>query len=384
MIRWLRVVLPAWWLLIIPAIVYAGFEAPIAYLEWKLGQPLQDFRVRRPSLFILCTFSVVYAVYRVTGFHPLTLPSYARWLVTTPWTSAKPLPLGPIHLVTQDVLILAGGVLLAWPVNRLQAFAVAGLFLLVYLIGLAGTLWLTGEKFFAYVVGFGAGLMLHLVVNLPAFGAATLATYGIAFWGLRRVLARFPWGPLPLTFTSKLEKGKYQVGSEELGWPFRVLAPKSVGFQGIQTQDAFFFSLLAGWFFYVVSWLLMAAKDSKPEHAEYALYIFLTFLIPGRFLIYLSGHLPPISFLGRVALGRWIIPKFDQIFLAPFLALLVGCSLPAFFGLVGIEPILASSLTLSLCLFTLLGMGPSLKGWRLTGHHRIFPLSNRATTIQIG
>jgi hypothetical protein len=382
MIRWLRVVLPAWWLLIIPAIVYAGFEAPIAYLEWKLGQPLQDFRVRRPSLFILCFFSVVYAVYRVTGFHPLTLPSYARWLVTTPWTSAKPLPLGPIHLVTQDVLILAGGVLLAWPVNRLQAFAVAQIFLLSYLGGLALTLWFTGEKLIAYAVGFGAGLMLHFFLNLPAFGAAALATYGTALWGLRRALAHFPWDPLP--FTLKLEKGKYQVGSDELGWPFRALAPKYVGFQGIQSQDAFFFSLLAGWCFYVVLWLFMTAKDFKPEYAESALYPLLTGLIGGRILIYLYGHLPPISFPGRVALGRWIIPKFDQIFLAPLLALLVGWSFPEILALVGIEPILASSLTLSLCLFTLLGMGPSLKAWRLTGHHRIFPLSNRATTIQIG
>ncbi len=382
MIHWLRVVLPAWWLLMIPVIGCGVFEAPIVYLEWKLGQPLQDFRVRRPSLGFLCIFSIFYAVYRAVGFHPLTRPSYARWLVTTPWTSARPLPLGPIHLVTQDVLILAGAVLLAWPANRLQALVVAQVFLLVYLIGLAVTLWLTGEKLCAYVVGFGAGLMLHFLLKLPAFGVAALATYGIAFWGLRRALARFPWAALPLT--SKLEKGKHQVGLEELGWPFRALAPKYIGFQGIQTQDAFFFSLLAGWFFYVVLWLFMTEKDFKPEYAESVLHPLLTGLIGGRILIYLYGHLPPISFPGRVALGRWIIPKFDQIFLAPLLALLVGCSLPAFFALAGIEPILACSVTLSLCLFILMGMGPSLKAWRLTGHHRIMPLSNRGATIQIG
>jgi hypothetical protein len=86
--------------------------------------------------------------------------------------------------------------------------------------------------------------------------------------------------------------------------------------------------------------------------------------------------MPPLSLLGRVARRRPIIPGYDKVFVAPLLALLVavplGCVALAaapILGGYGSETLLSAAVTLTW--WILVGMGPGLEAWRLTGNCRI-------------
>src|SRR5947209_2936166 len=107
MIRWLRVVLPPWWVLLPAGMIYAGYEAFFLCLGWLLGTPYYAAQEGEKSLLGLFGFyAFLYAIYRVWTFHPALRPDYYQWLRGTPWTSRKPLPLGPVHVVGQDVLLV--------------------------------------------------------------------------------------------------------------------------------------------------------------------------------------------------------------------------------------------------------------------------------------
>src|SRR5690242_578151 len=99
MIRWRRMILVPGWTLVLFAVLYAIFEGGLRLLEWYLGVPRVQPRAGKA---ILVTACLSYAVFRVSSYHPFTNLRYGQWLRTTPWTSSKPLPLGPIHLAWQD------------------------------------------------------------------------------------------------------------------------------------------------------------------------------------------------------------------------------------------------------------------------------------------
>jgi energy-coupling factor transporter ATP-binding protein EcfA2 len=93
----------------------------------------------------------------------------------------------------------------------------------------------------------------------------------------------------------------------------------------LRVFDSWSLGLLLGWF---VSALLSAAPNAPPEFC----YLFIvitsmacTFM---RLYRYRVGHASPISFLGRLFTGRWIIPGYDRVFLAPLAALFTVAGLP--------------------------------------------------------
>ena len=133
-----------------------------------------------------------YGVFRVAAFHPVFRPKYRGWLEQTPWTSRKPLPLGPIHLVWQDVLVL-GIVVLALHGTPLGRVWASWAFLLAYLGTLGVSFWLTGPWWMGYLVLFGLGLAVRLVVEPLVALAALVPIYAIAMLGRNMALARFPW-----------------------------------------------------------------------------------------------------------------------------------------------------------------------------------------------
>src|SRR5262249_14396862 len=147
-------------------VIYVGFAAFELYFERQVGQPVS---VVPPSLAALSAASVLYALYRVYAFHPHFRPAYRQWLQTTPWTLEKALPLGPIHLVGQDVVILGLAVALAWPIHQLKGLYVLEAFIIAYSLAMSFALWGTGEKLSAFSVWFGLGGMIYTCRSLPFF-----------------------------------------------------------------------------------------------------------------------------------------------------------------------------------------------------------------------
>jgi hypothetical protein len=379
MIRWLRVVLPSGRTLPIFAVLYAIFEGSLRLLEWRLGARFVEHV--RPGTWLLGVFCLSYATFRATYFHPFYDLRYGKWLRTTPWTSSKPLPLGPVHLVWQDGVVLVAMALLAYLQGDLNPLRLLTFFLAVYLAWLSLSFQRTGQWAFAYAMWFGLGMEIRLWHHPWADAAAAVLLYPVAYVGLRQSLAKFPWD-VPSLYEVAQALSSHRTANPAgdggpLGWPFDRLRPKWPAATGIRTRDAILLSLLAGWWLYAV-----AALSSDPGvRLRIVLLVHgpaVAFLVLGRLVAYCAGYAPPISFWGRLWTGRVIIPGYDKVFLAPLAVVLIGWLLPELFAAHGLEPEIGVPLSLSLALLAGLSIGPSLLNWRLTGRHRLVP----GTTIQ--
>lgn len=385
MIRWLRVVLPGLSFLATFAVVY-GLAAGVALYDEHSIRLLPE--TRKVTRAILGVASVVYALWRGTAFHPLSQPGYLAWLAATPWTSRKPLPLGPIHLVAQDVVIAGSVVLLAWSCGDGWALFVPRLFLLVYLEILAISLCLAGVWPWGYALFFLLSAAVWQWRDVQVCLAVEALGYAVAWLGLRREMARFPWESTWVAdfygrggFTASLESKNRDMA----GWPFGKLGPKFPGRPiVIPLHHALLIGLVVGaWVFALMSHIpTMNGPDRQGLYAMSLPVLLFAPLI--RVAVYCEGYWQPISFWGRLMTGRWIIPGYDQVLVAPLLALAIGSLFLALAASHELEPSMTAAVVTAMTLFICLGLGPSLRAWRLTGHHRITDGGQKAGGVKVG
>lgn len=357
MIRWQRLVLPPWWAVALAGAIYFSLEVFCLVVEWRLRAPFYSMDVDGLFLHLMKVLAVTYAVFRVWAFHPALRPAYFRWLSQTPWTEKKPLPLGPIHLVWQDVLLVSIAVGLCWPRTGIDSLAAVNVFIACYLAILGFAHAFTGQKAWAYPIAFVLGLMIFLARS-PLFYLFGVLAYIIALLGLRASLARFPWHEVP-HFQPRFWSA---TDWKSVGWPFGRLGTGRSN--QLALNDVILIGLLFGWLVFVVAFNL----------GIYDPFIVIPFIIIGamfRTLFYCVGYASPLSLAGRIALGRLIIPGYDKVFIAPLLTLVVLAVTNTTSLGSGINHLIAVSIGLTVSLWILLGMGPSLDSWRLTGNHRI-------------
>ena len=213
----------------------------------------------------------------------------------------------------------------------------------------------------------GAGLAIRLWPDRTGCLAAAVATEAAAMVGLRLALARFPWADLP-------EPPKVEAaGQKSCGWPFDALKPEPPKSR-LGRPDLVALSLLLGWFFFAAE---AVVADLGPAPAPLMVFgqllVMMTF---GRLAAYAQGHAPPIGLWGRIRTGRWIIPGYDQIFVAPLAIAIIGILAVDRFRppFLTDEVALAGGLALAMLVCTT--AGPDLARWRLTGHHRLVPPGN--------
>jgi hypothetical protein len=384
---WLRVTLPqdgfVAGLLLSYVLVEVVFPL-LTQMMWGVAvdHPIGELIVR------FATF--VYAAHRVLSFHPAFRPDYRQWLETTPWTSRHPLPVGPIHLVAQDVLVLAVLAGAAWARHpRVSPAHLILMFLVVYEFVLMMSFALLRMPWFAYTIGFGLGLVALLwQTPRPALGVAA-AVYSISYAGLRRALERFErwdlsWMNEQPLFSMSQEKAVDRMRQNVLGWPFDIIRPRDVA-ASITYREGIMLSVLAGW------WCFVALQKVDPLAARIvgnmAVGFACQFAVIGRVATYCWGYAPPIGLWGRIFTLRWIIPGYDYVFIPPLLALSicgVGISAQTLFN-VPVE--IAAPLTLTLVFVITLTSAPTLLYWRLTGNHRLSPgtlmANKRAEVTQV-
>ena len=157
------------------------------------------------------------------------------------------------------------------------------------------------------------------------------------------------------------------------------MGPKSRDPRSEALPDTLLVGLLAGWWFFAVSWHFRAFLADEVRYVFFC--VFLTLGAVARIITYCYSYQPPINLMGRLVHRRWIIPGYDQIFIAPILALfvaVVGWYVPVW---TGVARLYVTPAAVTLAWWTLFGMGPSLQTWRLTGNHRIGPgLANKNLT----
>lgn len=371
-VTWLRLVWPPGWIVTLVVgfcLVFAGLDHWVTSHigPWDAVSPLA---MQRHAVVLIA--SAIYGIYRVYFFHPFWRPAYASWLALVPWTSAKPLPNGPVHLVWQDGAAMILLEALAYYKGS-NPWTIPLAAIVLYLVTLGMTFWPIGLKWATYVAAFGLGLVIRLQHYPWAIACVLVLLYGFLWFALRRALDQFPW-ERPPWLEKLLSAGKSVRGSNnQLGWPFDALCPEPKAI-GISLIDATLLSLLLAWFTYALLSIVPGQVEAQRD-AIATFTVFFSFLtmicVVGRLVNYCAYHWPPIGFWGRIFTLRWIIPGYDQVFVAPLCTLLLAITTPMALRMMGLPVNIALPCAAFAVLFVTLAVGPTRREWFLTGNHRI-------------
>lgn len=394
LVSWMRVVLPPTWVVVAFLLVCPGIKL-IGLASGTTGDP----SLRAVAFWSLALSCIVYGIYRGVSFHPLFHPDYHDWLKATPWTSRQQLPMGPIHLAAQDlvvflVVLLYNEIPPAAPCYHLHTsppivYSVPVLlflcFMVPYLICQIVSLDYTGPFRLAYALIFGLGFVpLFLGHELVQVGIVILL-YVLACLGIRYALARFPWEEKAVEAFRRayrvITAGRKSEGArDEAGWPFECLS-QEIRLPQPSVERGIYVSFLIGWWLLV---LTMLPGGMKKSHFLFLAYLFVVCTAPYfRALLYCFNRWPPIGILGRIFTLRWIIPGYDKVLIAPLCAWIVGVRLPFLLRQWGLG-YFSLPISLTVVFLILLLAPPSLKSWRLTGCHRIMgPKASSSKTDSI-
>lgn len=135
-------------------------------------------------------------------------------------------------------------------------------------------------------------------------------------------------------------------------------------------------SLVTGvWAAIVVAMLLWLDRTDRDEEVMAKMATFATIWIAGTRLVRdIRNTGSPMNLLGRIRTGRLIIPRYDYVFIAPLFIFIVGTTLLSVLRYTFSFPI-EWTIGASIGAVLLLSMAfpPTLRNWRLTGHHRLKP-----------
>jgi len=354
-------------------LIAAGFEW---YVGHHFGVPASFFSDVNYPLGLACVGAVAfYSGAILAAMHPMQLfearfehgksdflTNYFRFLLTTPWRPGTDLPLGNHWPVWQDVPFLATiEIVSEWYVG-----APPGMALVIFAAGysLPSMLILLMVKSFlpVYILLMLLPGIAWLKARIGAIDAIALIAVAIVWYAIRASLWKYPWG------WEKPRRPKV-----DLGWPMGRVGP-SEPFSPIPVPAAIAICLLPSWYFYSA---IALDESITARDAWQAIVVASLWLAMVRLVIYLVRHFPPISFWGRIATGRLIIPRYDQMVVAPLAAVLAAWFCPQVFGLIGLNAKLAAALGGFCVLMILLKMGPSFRDFELTGAYRMPRASSR-------
>jgi hypothetical protein len=227
--------------------------------------------------------------------------------------------------------------------------------------------WKQGLHWPAFVslalIGFICLFYGHALVSV----VVSLLIYGITIWPIGSTLADFP------------KSGKRASGPQSLfikppqtipiRWPASPVVP-------LQTviQRAREIAIPAG---AIAAWLMFCAAYPNRSSAKSIEFLVVMHtlvavtLIAARLLAYCVPFFPPMSVLGRVATGQYVIPGYDKVFVAPIVAALIAYSLPKILMALGVSDIVAIPVSTALTVWLVVLLPTRWEDWCFTGHHRI-------------
>lgn len=399
---WLRQAMPPAWTLLLLCGFLLVLEALALWTAWFDGNWNEAMRMHGLRDALLAGVAGAYGCYRVWQTHPLFLKEYREFLARTPWDRTHPLPLGPLHVVPQDMLLL--GLLLAPLLFRPQLspawVPLAFGFAVLAIWGLA--LVVTRQTALAWATVFGLGLSVRLGWSSPwAALLAVVFIYPLAWHGIWRSLADFPWhealNPAGQNLNRRfIEFNSFGNAPREAGesgsgvamaalWPWNVLSldrPERL----VVPAHGWAWSLQAGWWIYaLMSGLNLAHPASEAEAHSLtmlALTVAAAVCMSVRLLIYSSSHHSPLSLWGRIRTGPLIIPAYDVVAVTPLLVLVAGsAAYPILFWL-GAPPAIGAGVAVAFILGLILTGGPRRRQWQLTAPARLMPPAQAKQTVE--
>ncbi len=324
---------------------------------------------------ILGVAAVFWGVRRVAAFHPWYNGDYRRWLGQTPWTSRKPLPMGPVVPTWGDGLYLATILLLSTIAPEPGLLRYVALFVIGHVAAIVPTIRKEDAPIRAVTIA-GLGLAVRHFYSPPVCLAAGVAVYLLAYQGLRRSLDRFAETPEPYRLSHENVTGDPLVDQlNAVGWPYGPMLVDTQDTRPWPRLDTAILCLLVAWW---IDCLAALFVDPQRRLAFLALVssIFELFTLL-RLGAYVQGCAPPISFWGRIRTMRLIIPGYDRIWVGTICGLLAGPMTVALLAGLGAPMEARLSAACGMVLLVLILTPPSLRRWRLTGAYRLDPMKAR-------
>jgi hypothetical protein len=382
--RWFRRAAPPEELLVPVVLAVALYEIFCLGMAWAFDG-WNSLRVAHvPRDMGLMFAAGLYGIWRVASKHPAFRPEYRTFLSRTPWRRGQPLPLGPVHLVVQDGLVLGAFLAVSLYEPHGPPAAFLGLFLFAYLVTLCCALLSTGQIWLTYVVLFGMAVAIRLAWFSGAVaGAVLVATYLVSAIALWRSWRDFPWEQPLAEFRSRWklkfnaptgEQTASPRGSESESppaWPYGVLGAGSPR-HAVSPLHAWIGAGLLGLWIYALS-----PPSAEPaEVHKYALLVCTcgAWLIAGwRLAVYVNAHASPLTLFGRLWTGRLIIPRYDVVVLTPLAVATLGTPLYGGLLFTGLPAPAALSITAATLLGIALTGPPRQRHWQLTAPLRLVP-----------
>lgn len=370
----LRVVLPGLGYLAASIIGFALLELFYVGLEWWFGP--QDANSLRVSHLWWPSLAAAYAAWRVNAYHPVARRAYSDWLGTAPWTIERRLPLGPVHWIWQDLVLVGSAALVNGYFGWRHSLWVMCVFMGMYLLQLTITFARSGQFWSMCFGAFSVGLLVVVRRDPVVCLGAGLASYVVL---LRHILAAVPWVQLNPTVKPHAAETNFNTitiwtdGAEKLGLPFARSGPTFAESNTLPAGGGFAAGALYGWWTYALT-TFSDQGDASPALMFSAMGT--TVMAVARISIYLTGYAPPISFWARLVTLRWIIPGYDYALLAPLISVLFLIAMGLLIAMQQLHPNMYGPMALGGTVALLFELGPSLKKWRLTGNHRITSTAN--------
>jgi hypothetical protein len=356
-------------------VVLVGAAGVLAAFTWRVGdwhdpQLAAAFGEYRAHNVLMAIALAGIATWRAWAFNPALNGRYFQWLRTTPWTAPRPLPMGPVHLLWQDAVWVALAACL-WTHKEGRVTVVLA-FALPYAAVMARALFKTGSLWL--MCGAAAlGVSLLLTIPRPPWQGAAVAI-GLCFycdWAFRQALRQFPWDGRRLAW---LQRETWIVSTT---WPRLRDGGIVTNEPAISWRAAMAISLLVGWTALVIAVMLTWDVDSGAKAAKLDRQALLALAVVGimasiaRLGCYAGERSSPLGLWARWRLGRWILPGYDRVLIAPLATVVVAGSLPlALFALGAATPVVVG-VTVACTLLTALKAPPTLAEWSLTGDYRL-------------
>jgi len=373
-IRWFALVMPPAWAVVSGLTTYGAVQG-LLYRTYSMYPHGDTQALHRPGYLVVMAMVICYTLFRGFAFHPAYREEYLKWLGLTPWRHPTPLPLGPVHAVWQDLIILVVFEMMVWGMSLGMKLAIPVAFLFGLAMCLALSLWITGYRAYCYQVAYALAATVWIASVSPLLaGICLLATYALAWRRLNQSFATFPWGESSASrarvMQSLATKSSKKASSRaDWGWTYDVLSPQQV--EQLPLVDRL---LLSG--------LICFSLFALLAHAHFEMMV--TFLIVGfvcqgfycikHVYSYVWSHSAPISLLGRFMTGRWVIPSYDVVLL-PLVYYLGTVSLAFYLASPAVGwPIPYVGPAMMAVYLLLMNLGcADINRWRLTSKARLNP-----------
>lgn len=352
---------------------FAAFDLAIKY-QYLTGL---DHLFGKIRLGWCCFAALNYAVVRISR-HPCISTEYSKWLQFSPWRPGKKLPNGPVRLCFLDLIVLLALTLFAWQPYPILMLLVPIVFFMVYSLSSIVIFASAGECEFCFpVVIFTVPLLVYPFLNLKIAFAVSLVLFTITHICALKVLKKFPWNMQAWTMDERETRKK--VALTCCGWPFsRLCIPVEKDEKNgiiISQSLKFFAALIIGvWFAWIEHAVTRTFLYHGPEGFSYSFRVCYALILIGtsilsliRLVIYISKVHAPISILGRITIGRLIIPGFDKIFIAPLSAVTLAAILPPLLYFVGMGLPWICDICVLVAFTLVIGLPPGLTEWQFTG-----------------